>query len=75
MLLTEFNDKTELSKELHDEEQDQSVKAIDDLRTSKLTFEQLNKIRRARDSRNYELAEKQKLIQQQYSPAADTDSL
>jgi len=75
MLLTEFADKVEIAEPLHDEEQDQSVKAINDLRTSKLTFEQLNKIRRARDSRNYELAEKQKLVQQQYSQAADTDSL
>lgn len=75
MLLNEFTSKVEQQQSLHDESQDQSVKSIDNLRTSKLTLEHLNKIRRMRDVRRYELAEKQKLVQQQYSQAADTDSL
>lgn len=75
MLLNEFTSKVEKQEELHDEQNDQSVKSIDDLRTSKLTLEHLNKIRRMRDVRRYELAEKQKLVQAQYSQAADTDSI
>ena len=75
MLLNEFTSKVEKQEALHDEQNDQSVKAIDDLRTSKLTLEHLNKIRRMRDVRRYELAEKQKQVQAQYGPAADTESL
>ena len=75
MLLNEFTSKVEKQEELHDELDDQSVKSIDMLRTSKLTLEHLNKIRRMRDVRRYELEEKKKLVQQQYSQAADTESL
>ena len=75
MLLNEFTSQVEKQESLHDESDDQSVKSIDTLRTNKLTLEHLNKIRRMRDVRRYELAEKQKLVQQQYSQAADTDSL
>ena len=75
MLLNEFTSQVEKQESLHDESDDKSVKSIDTLRTKKLTLEHLNKIRRMRDVRRYELAEKQKLVQQQYSQAADTDSL
>ena len=75
MLLNEFTSTVQKQESIHDEQDDQSVKSIDDLRTSKLTLEHLNKIRRSRDVRHYEMHNKQKLVQQQYSQAADTDSL
>jgi len=75
MLLTEFTSKVDQQKELHDEQEDQSVKSIDNLRSNKLTLEHLNKIRRSKDIRRYEMEQKQKLVQQQYGQAADTDSI
>lgn len=40
------------------------------LRKTKLTLKQLNKLRRMQDTRTYEYAEKLKLIRKQYAPPA-----
>ena len=40
------------------------------LRKTKLTLKQLNKLRRMNDTRTYEYAEKLKLIRKQYAPPA-----
>lgn len=51
-----------------DVQQDNSQPAIGDLRKTKLTLMQLNKLRKMNDTRTYEYNEKLKLIRKQYSP-------
>jgi hypothetical protein len=50
--------------------QDNSQPRLHDLRKTKLTLRQINKLRRLNDVRQYEFKEKLKLIQQQYAPPA-----
>ena len=50
--------------------QDNSQPQIGDLRKSRLTLRQLNKLRKMNDVRAYEYKEKLKLVRQQYSPPA-----
>ena len=50
--------------------QDNSQPKLGDLRKSKLTLLQLNKLRRMNDLRTYEYNEKLKLVRQQYAPPA-----
>ena len=52
-------------------EDDQSKITKDDLRKTRLTLMQLNKLRQMNDIRNYEQAEKIKEIQLQYSAPAE----
>ena len=75
MLLKEFASSVQSQQSMHDEFDDQSVKSIDDVRTSKLTLENINKIRRSKDIKRYEIADKQRKVQAQYSQSADTDSI
>ena len=49
---------------------DNSQPKLGDLRKTKLTLKQLNKLRKMNDTRSYEYNEKLKLIKQQYAPPA-----
>ena len=50
--------------------QDNSQPKLGDLRKTKLTLRQINKLRRLNDVRQYEFAEKLKKVQRQYAPPA-----
>jgi len=66
MILNELYDPAE--EGYQDQEDDKSRVTLDDLRKTKLTLRQINKLRRLNDIRNYEKKEKIVLIKQQYSP-------
>ena len=53
-----------------DVSQDNTQPKLGDLRKTKLTLRQLNKLRRLNDVRAYEFKEKLSRIQQQYAPPA-----
>ena len=67
MLLIEFIER--VSSDRQDLSQDNSQTQLHDLRKSRLTLRQLNKLRRMNDDRAYEYKEKIKQIQLQYQPA------
>ena len=50
--------------------QDNSQPRLGDLRKTKLTLRQINKLRRLNDVRAYEFKERLKKVQQQYAPPA-----
>ena len=66
MLLKEFWEKD--AQAYQDVSQDNSQPELGDLRKSRLTLRQLNKLRKMNDIRMYEYKEKLKLIRQQYAP-------
>jgi hypothetical protein len=68
MLLTEFFKKETGSYQ--DLSQDNSQVEIGDLRKSRLTLRQLNKLRKMNDVRNFEYKENLKKIRKQYQPPA-----
>ena len=69
MLLTEFWHKE--PEAYQDLPQDNSQPQLGDLRKSRLTLRQLNKLRKMNDVRTYEFKEKLKVVRQQYAiPAA-----
>lgn len=49
---------------------DNSQVSLGDLRKTRLTLRQLNKLRKMNDIRSYEQKEKLKLVRKQYSPPA-----
>jgi len=51
--------------------QDNSQPRLGDLRKTKLTLRQINKLRRLNDVRTYEFKEKLKRVQLQYAPPAE----
>ena len=51
-----------------DVSQDNTQPQLDDLRKTKLTLRQINKLRRLNDVRAYEFQEKLKRVQTQYAP-------
>lgn len=53
-----------------DRAQDNSQPRLGDLRKSKLTLRQINRLRQLNDVRQYEFREKLKKIQTQYAPPA-----
>jgi hypothetical protein len=55
--------------------QDNSQPALGDLRKTRLTLKQINKLRQMNDVRSYEYKEKLKLIRQQYAPPATPPAL
>jgi len=66
MILNEFWDKQpEAYQDLQD---DNSQPELGDLRKTRLTLRQLNKLRKMNDVRAYEYKEKLKLVRQQYAP-------
>ena len=66
MLLTEFFKKDPSAYQ--DLSQDNSQVQLGDLRKSRLTLRQLNKLRRMNDVRTFEYKEKLKKIRKQYQP-------
>jgi len=50
------------------QEDDESRIALSDLRKTKLTLRQLNKLRRLMDVRNFEMKENLKKVKTQYAP-------
>lgn len=66
MLLNEFFEKE--PKAYQDLSQDNSQPELGDLRKSRLTLRQLNKLRQMNDVRMVEYKEKLKLVKQQYAP-------
>ena len=66
MLLTEFFKKE--SGSFQDLSQDNSQPEIGDLRKSRLTLRQLNKLRKMNDVRTFEYKEKLKKLRKQYQP-------
>ena len=55
--------------------QDNSQPRLGDLRKTRLTLRQLNKLRQMNDVRNYEYKEKLKDIRKQYAPPAAPPAL
>jgi len=68
MLLNEFFHKE--PNAYQDLSQDNSQPQESDLRKTRLTLRQLNKLRKMNDVRMYEFKEKLKLIKKQYAPPA-----
>ncbi len=68
MILNEFWKKE--PEAYQDLPQDNSQPQLGDLRKSRLTLRQLNKLRKMNDVRTYEYKEKLKLIRQQYGQVA-----
>jgi hypothetical protein len=50
--------------------QDNTQPKLGDLRKTKITLKQLNKLRKMQDTRSYEYNDKLKLIRKQYAPPA-----
>jgi len=55
--------------------QDNSQPTLGDLRKTRLTLRQLNKLRQMQDIRSYEYKEKLKQIKKQYAPAATAPAM
>ena len=68
MILNELYDRKPAAYQ--DVAQDNSQPRLGDLRKTKLTLRQINKLRRMNDVRSYEFKEKLKRVQQQYAPPA-----
>jgi len=68
MILNELYERSPAAYQ--DVAQDNSQPRLGDLRKSKLTLRQLNKLRRMNDVRSFEFKEKLKRVQQQYAPPA-----
>jgi hypothetical protein len=66
MILNEFYKKE--PEAYQDLEDDNSQPQLGDLRKTRLTLRQLNKLRKMNDVRAYEYKEKLKLVRQQYAP-------
>lgn len=66
MLLNEFYHKE--ADAYQDLAQDNSQTQKGDLRKTRLTLRQLNKLRKMNDVRKYEFKEKLKLVRKQYAP-------
>ena len=66
MLLNEIYDRANPGYQALD--QDNSQPTVGDLRKTRLTLRQLNKLRQMNDIRSVEYREKLKLVKQQYAP-------
>jgi hypothetical protein len=66
MILNEFFKKE--PEAYQDLSQDNSQPQLGDLRKTRLTLRQINKLRKMNDVRAYEYKEKLKLVRQQYAP-------
>jgi len=66
MILNEIYEKSPAAYQ--DLNQDNSQIKLGDLRKTRLTLRQLNKLRQMQDVRGYEYKEKLKLVRQQYAP-------
>jgi hypothetical protein len=72
MILTEIFSKYENAYD--DPADDQSIPKLSDLRKTKLTLGQINRLRLMSDVRKYELQQSLEDIQKQYGKPADTGS-
>ena len=68
MILNELYDRSPESYQ--DVSQDNSQPRLGDLRKTKLTLRQINKLRRMNDVRTYEFKEKLKRVKAMYAPPA-----
>jgi len=68
MILDEMYDRS--PEAYQDVSQDNTQPKLGDLRKTKLTLRQINKLRRMNDVRTYEFKEKLKKVQLQYAPPA-----
>ena len=68
MILNEIYEKS--PEAYQDVAQDNSQPRLGDLRKTKLTLRQLNKLRQMQDVRSYEYKEKLKQVKRQYAPPA-----
>lgn len=68
MILNELYERS--PEGFQDVAQDNSQPRLGDLRKTKLTLRQLNKLRRMNDVRTYEFKEKLKKVQKMYAPPA-----
>ena len=66
MILNEIYEKSPAAYQ--DLSQDNSQLKLGDLRKTRLTLRQLNKLRQMQDVRGYEYKEKLKLVRMQYAP-------
>jgi hypothetical protein len=66
MILNEIYEKS--PEAYQDVAQDNSQPRLGDLRKTRLTLRQLNKLRQMNDVRSYEYKEKLKQVKQQYAP-------
>jgi len=73
MILNEIYEKSPAAYQ--DLNQDNSQIKLGDLRKTRLTLRQLNKLRQMNDVRSYEYKEKLKLVRQQYAPPPVTPGL
>lgn len=68
MILNELYERSPAAYQ--DVAQDNSQPRLGDLRKTKLTLRQINKLRRMNDVRSFEFKEKIKKVRQQYAPPA-----
>jgi len=73
MILNEIYEKSPAAYQ--DLSQDNSQLKLGDMRKTRLTLRQLNKLRQMNDVRSYEYKEKLKLVRQQYAPPPVTPGL
>lgn len=73
MLLREFFESA--PEGYQDTQDDNSQPKLGDLRKTKLTLRQINKLRRMNDVRRYEYQEKLEKVQRQYAPVAEPAAL
>lgn len=73
MLLREFFES--VPEGYQDTQDDNSQPKLGDLRKTKLTLRQINKLRRMNDVRRYEYQEKLEKVQRQYAPVAEPAAL
>jgi hypothetical protein len=68
MILNELYERSPSA--FQDLSQDNTQPKLGDLRKTKITLKQLNKLRKMQDTRSYEYNDKLKLIRKQYAPPA-----
>jgi hypothetical protein len=68
MILNELYERSPSA--FQDVSQDNTQPKLGDLRKTKITLKQLNKLRKMQDTRSYEYNDKLKLIRKQYAPPA-----
>lgn len=69
MILTELYQRS--PEAYQDVAQDNSQPRLGDLRKTKLTLRQINKLRKLNDVRSFEFKQRVKRVQQQYAPPAE----
>ena len=73
MILNEIYERS--PEAYQDLSQDNSQPRLNNLRKTRLTLRQLNKLRQMQDVRSFEYKEKLKLVRQQYAPAPEAPAM